>query len=279
MKALPEVAAEDTLYIADLNAYVHANFYVDAARAGMNFAHKIRRIVDTRAPGRILVAYDSEEPTFRDELYPDYKANRKATPEKHAKIREQLAIAQRAIGDGLGLATRTAVGFEADDVIATAALWGLEEGLRVVIIGRDKDLFQLVGPRCCIWDGSRPAVAGEEAVRERFGCEARQMGDYLAMVGDSGDNVPGVRNVGEKSAAEILWHFPTLEKALASAERYKPGAHDPSDPDDVFWATAGRGRMWSAMASGRASAERARRLVRLRTDAPLGIESLEELRP
>ena len=272
---IPDYAAPNALYIVDLSAFVHRVWHVGSNFAARNFAQMIGKLVGTRGPTRMVLAEDTMFPTFRHDLMAGHGAGYKGTrPEVSAAERssklEQLRLGAEYVEKAHGMMRLWAKGFEADDVIATLAQWGLEEGLHVVVLGFDKDLLQLVGPSCVLWDetGAQP---GPAEVHEKFGVTPAQIVDYLAIVGDKTDNVTGIRGVGEVGARQILERFGRLDVAIHEANETGPdrGANHP------FF--AGKPALWAKLVASKPAADFARSLVRLRRDVPLPILSLDEL--
>lgn len=178
-------------------------------------ARILMKILREELPGAIAAVFDTPEPTPRHALFPDYKANRLKVPEDLAA---QIPLVKEAI-DALGVPRIEIPGVEADDIIGTLSRIGEEQGMRVVIVSSDKDLYQLVSDRVVVRDGLKERAVGNEEVRETFGVEPRQVVDLLALAGDPSDNVPGVPGIGEKTAASLLKEFGTLENLLANTGR------------------------------------------------------------
>ncbi|WP_231745368.1 MULTISPECIES: 5'-3' exonuclease H3TH domain-containing protein [Microbulbifer] len=168
-----------------------------------------------RRPSHIACAFDeSLGSCFRNELYPDYKCSR-ALPDEALAF--QLA-ACRTMAEALGIASFASERFEADDILAT--LTRLLRESAPVIISRDKDLGQLLDRGAAsLWDFAADRHTDRDGVRARFGVAPRQIADFLALVGDSSDDIPGVPGVGPKTAAALLQHFDSVEALLAD-----PGA-------------------------------------------------------
>lgn len=166
-------------------------------------------------PDYVAFVMDAPGPTFRNELYPEYKANRPPMPDElRAQIEPMLAVVE-----ALGIPILRESGVEADDVIGTLALAGVEEGLEVEISTSDKDFTQLVRPGLELINtmtGSR--TASDADVEERFGVPAAQVVDFLALTGDKVDNVPGVDRCGPKTAAKWLEKFGSLDDVMARAD-------------------------------------------------------------
>ncbi|HOV18350.1 MAG TPA: DNA polymerase I [Ottowia sp.] len=179
--------------------------------------------------------FDASGPTFRDSIYPEYKANRSPMPDD---LRSQIAPIHEVV-KLLGWRVLAVPGVEADDVIGTLAHAGAQQGLEVVISSGDKDLAQLVTEHISIIDtmsGKRRDLAGVQA---EFGVSAAQMLDYQTLVGDAVDNVPGVDKVGPKTAAKWLAEYGSLDAIVAHADEIK-GAAGQNLRDKLGWLPTGR---------------------------------------
>jgi DNA polymerase-1 len=273
---LPDFNAPDTLYLVDMSAFVHRFFHVGPPFAARNFTTMLEKLIANRAPARMAICEDLEWPTFRHELAPKtYKAGRPVNDK--VAVLEQMRKAGEFIDDIVGARRMSAKGFEADDVIASLASWGVEEGLKVVIVGLDKDLTQLISSRVVMWDGKDKITGPNDVtVKVRAGVRAKvrpdQVVDFLTMAGDSTDNVPGIKGIGPVAAVEILERFGRLDPALDEANAAGPdrGANHP-----FFKA---KPRLWAKLVASRAEANACRKLVKLRHDVPLRLESLDDLR-
>jgi DNA polymerase I len=169
-------------------------------------------------PEYIAFVVDASGPTFRDDLDPQYKAHRPPMPDE---LRAQIEPMMEIVA-ALGLPILRVPGVEADDVIGTLAVQGAEEGLDVTISTSDKDFAQLVRPHLALvntMSGSR--LDSDEAVMAKFGVRANQIIDYLSLMGDSVDNIPGVDKCGPKTAAKWLAEYGTLENVIANADAIK----------------------------------------------------------
>ncbi len=169
-------------------------------------------------PDYVAFVLDASGPTFRDELYPDYKANRPPMPEElRAQVEPMIRIVQ-----ALGFPLLRVDGVEADDVIGTLALQGAAQGMEVTISTSDKDFAQLVRPGVALvntMSGSR--LDSVEAVVEKFGVRPEQIVDFLALMGDAIDNVPGVEKCGPKTAAKWLGEYGTLDAIIERSGEIK----------------------------------------------------------
>ncbi len=180
------------------------------------FAAAMRKLLREEAPGFAAVAFDPPGPTFRHRQFPDYKANRPPTP---PDLKLQLPF-MRDISRALGVGVVEVEGFEADDVIATLASASATEGYSVLVFSGDKDLLQLVDDRVRVIRPSAPeARVGQAEVEAKLGVPPRFVPDYLGLVGDSVDNIPGVPGIGPKTAAPLIEAWGGLDAILANRDR------------------------------------------------------------
>ena len=171
----------------------------------INFIHQLQK---EHATDYIVFALDSKGPTFRDEIYPEYKANRPPPPED---LMKQLPVAIEWV-EKMGFANLNREGYEADDVIATLTRCGKEQGIVAKIVSSDKDLYQLLDDRrVFIYDWVKKKSVDEEGCLDKFGVHPRDFVDFQALIGDSSDNVPGVPGIGPKTAGKLINQFHTLE--------------------------------------------------------------------
>ncbi|MDH3647810.1 MAG: DNA polymerase I [Gammaproteobacteria bacterium] len=165
-------------------------------------------------PERLAVVFDAKGKTFRDELYAEYKAHRPPMPDE---LRSQLPVLIDIV-TALGLPLLRIPGVEADDVIGTLATQAKAAGMNTVVSTIDKDMAQLVDKGITLIDTMFDRVMDRERVNKKFGVEPGQMIDYLALVGDSSDNIPGVPGVGPKTASALLGHFPHIDAIYANLD-------------------------------------------------------------
>lgn len=175
------------------------------------FANSVQKLLSEEAPDYWVLAWDSKEPTFRHKEYAEYKSTRAPMPEE---LVEQLPRL-RQLAEAFGLPLVEVPGFEADDIMATLVRRALEEKMEVVLVTNDKDLQQLVQPGVRVLAprgrGDEDEWLGEEEVEAKWGVRPAQLRDVLALMGDTSDNIPGVRGVGKKTAVELIDRFGDLD--------------------------------------------------------------------
>jgi DNA polymerase-1 len=205
---------EKKLYLIDGYAFAYRAHYALVRNPLINsrgfptgavygFANYMLRLIETCDCPYMAVAMDSRTPTFRHDLYAPYKANREAMPDD---LKLQMPVIDRLL-DAFNIPVIRRDGFEADDIIASLARRAVSEGFYVFLVTKDKDLMQLIGPRVRMLapDGANVFnTLGPGEVFKKMGVRPDQVLDFLSMVGDSADNIPGVPGVGPKSAAKIL---------------------------------------------------------------------------
>jgi len=209
----------------------------------------IEELNAAEAPTHLAVILDAGAKTFRNELYPAYKANRPPAPEDLVPQFPLIRDAVRAFS----VPCIDAPGFEADDIIASYAIAALAADFNVTVVSSDKDLMQLVQPGLDIFDPMKNLRIGRDGVIEKFGVGPESVGEVLALMGDSSDNIPGVRGVGPKGATELILQFGTVENLLANL-------------DDVK-----RPKLRETLAENAKNARMSRLLVTLKDDLPLAV--------
>jgi DNA polymerase-1 len=177
------------------------------------FSRMLMRLEEDFAPRRMAVVFDDKTGvrTFRAELYPAYKATRKDPPEELVVQMDYFA----KVVQGLGWPVLAVPGVEADDVIATLVDRARERGWEVVIFSADKDIMQMVGDHVSMIDALRQKTYTRDEVIKKMGVPPEKIPDFLALVGDTSDNIPGIRGVGDKTAASLLEHYGTLDNLIA----------------------------------------------------------------
>jgi 5'-3' exonuclease len=257
-----------TLYLVDASLYVFRAWhsmpdeFQDAdgwpTNAVHGFARFLLELVERERPRHIAIAFDEAlDSCFRHALYPAYKANREAAPEA---LKRQFAHC-KALCAALGLAVLAHRDYEADDLIGSALQAARAHGHRGVIVSADKDLSQLLADSDEQWDFARGQRWGATGVKARQGVHAHQVADYLALTGDSVDNIPGVPGIGAKTAAILLAHFGTLDALLARVEEVP------------FLRFRGAAQAAAKLRQHREQALLCRRLTTIALDAPLACDS------
>ncbi len=256
---LPEAGASDVLYLIDLSGYVFRAYHAlpplsnsrgEPTHAVLGTVNMLQKVVGERRPHLLAVAMDSPGPTFRHALDARYKATRPAPP---PDLSQQMARVEQIIR-AWDVACFGENKLEADDLIAAVTQRALREQFRVVIVSADKDLMQLVhddDARVVLWDSMRDRVYGPSEVREKLGVAPSQVRDYLALTGDTSDNVPGVPSVGPKTASDLLAQFGSLDGIYASLDK------------------VARPKLRESLREHEGDARLSRQLVTLASDAPI----------
>ncbi len=215
------------LYLIDGSSYIYRAFFAIGhlsspkgmpTQAIFGFIQMIRKIVEQEKPDHLAVVFDAKGPTFRHELYTEYKAHRPSMPDD---LVVQIPYIKE-ISHYYGLPILEKQGFEADDIIATLAREAEAQGFEVVIVSGDKDLMQMISPHICMWDTLKDQVFDLKTVQERFGTSPAKWVDIMGLAGDSSDNVPGVPGIGEKTAVKLIQAYESLEKILDPATPVTP---------------------------------------------------------
>ena len=263
----PAGQAKPRLYLIDGHALAYRSYYAltrggdvsrwittsgEATAGTYGFTRALLRLLEQDAPEYLAVTFDTGS-TFRDEMYPDYKATREKMPDD---LRSQIERIRQLVA-AFGIPVLEADGYEADDVLGTVARLASNEGVQVVILTGDRDLLQLATEDVVIrLAGQRLADAidyGPKQVQEKYKLNPEQLIDLKAMVGDTSDNIPGVRGVGEKTAVNLLDQYGDLTTIYEHLEEVPP-------------------RFRTKLEDGRENAELSYRLGAIVTDVPLEFE-------
>jgi DNA polymerase-1 len=263
--ALFPPASPDVLYLIDLSGFVLRAYHAiqsaltspsgEPTQAVFITLNMIEKTVREKRPALLAVAMDSGRETFRKQIFPEYKAHR---PPQPPDLGQQMRRCEQIV-QAFGIPILKEEGVEADDLIASAVACARARGLRAVVVASDKDLMQLVGDDVLMWDTMRDRVIGPAEVEERFGVRVDQLGDLLALMGDTSDNIPGVPSVGPKTAKEFLVEYQNLDGLYAHVDQIK------------------RKAAREALITHKDSAYISRRLVELKSDCTLDFD-LEKLR-
>lgn len=214
------------IYLVDGSSYIFRAYFAirhlsnsrgEATNAVYGFTTMLMSLLREQQPDKIAVVFDNKAPTFRKELYPEYKANRAAMPED---LVPQIPLIKEVVA-AFKLPVLELPGYEADDIIATLARRYAAEGMDVTVVTGDKDLMQIVDDRIQLLDTMKGKVSGRAEVIERFGVPPEQVLDVLGLAGDSSDNIPGVPGIGEKTASQLIQEFGSMENLLDNVDRVK----------------------------------------------------------
>jgi len=255
-----------TLYLIDGTALAYRAYFAfirnplinsrgENTSAAYGFTNTLVNLIRNHSPDYMAVVFDAGKPTFRHEMYEEYKATRQKMPDE---MIDQLPRVKEAV-DVLGVKQMELEGYEADDIIGTLALSGAEKGLEVYMVTGDKDFMQLVGDSVYMYVPMRDEIIGPEEVEKRYGIPPDKVVDLLGLMGDSSDNVPGIPRVGEKTAVELLKRFGSLEAVLDR------------------WEEIPKPSIRASVRENRELALLSRALVTIKTDVPLECD-IETLR-
>lgn len=226
MPSEPSKSSRGTFLLVDGNNLVYRSFFAIpplANRAGeptnavLGFANVLRKLLAEETPTLAAVTFDAGGKTVRHERFEAYKANRPPTP---PDLKQQIPNTRR-LCEVLGLPIVEIYGVEADDIIGTLAHRGVEAGYRVYVVTSDKDLFQLVTDDITVIHPVQFERLDTAGVEKKLGVPPERVVDFLAMKGDSTDNIPGVPGIGDKGAAKLIGQWDTLENILEHADAVK----------------------------------------------------------
>lgn len=215
-----------TLYLVDGSGYIFRAYYALPPLTSPNgtpvgavygFCNMLHRLIEKVDSNRLLVIFDAGRKTFRQDIYPEYKAHRPPPPDD---LVPQFALIREACA-AFGVPSVELSGFEADDLIAAYARASTACGDTIQIISADKDLMQLLRPGVTMWDPIKNRAIDDRIVFEKFGVTPDKVIDVQALCGDSSDNIPGVPGIGPKTAAELIQTFGNLENLFAQISEIK----------------------------------------------------------
>jgi len=256
------------VYLVDASIYIFRAWFSisddfvnhdgEPTNAVYGFTGFLCSVLEQTKAEHIGVAFDgSLSKSYRNEIYPEYKANRDPAPEE---LKRQFHWA-RAIAESMGLSCFTDDRYEADDLIGTLARHHRDRGHPICVITSDKDLAQLIDKNDTWWDFTRNQKLGPAKIKDKFGVFPEQIADYLALTGDAVDNIPGVPGIGPKSAAALLNHFGDLDSIWARLEEVQ------------HLSIRGARSLQKKLHDNRAAAELARRLTIIETAVPSALEN------
>ena len=216
----------DQIILVDGSSYLYRAFHAmpsltnsngEPTGAAYGVVNMVRRLIADYQPRYVAMVFDAKGKTFRDDMYPEYKANRPRMPDE---LRSQIEPIHTIV-EAMGIPLVVESGVEADDVIGTLAVQAVQAGLEVVISTGDKDMAQLVQPGVTLVNTMDGAVLDDDGVKNKFGVPPKLIVDYLTLIGDTVDNVPGVPKVGPKTAVKWLDQYGDLKGVVEAAESIK----------------------------------------------------------
>lgn len=216
-----------TLYLIDGSAYIYRAFFALPAlnnstglqtNAIYGFMTTLFKIIREHKPDGLAVAFDEKGPTIRHEEFNEYKAQRPPMPDG---MKAQIPYIHRAV-EALNIPAVRQAGYEADDLIGTLARQAERVGYDIVIVTSDKDMLQLVTPHVRIYDPVKDKWLGESECAAKFGVEPARVVEVMGLMGDTSDNIPGVKGIGEKTAIKLIAQFGTIETLLDRLDEVTP---------------------------------------------------------
>lgn len=269
LKRLNKAAAKvKKVILIDANSLIHRAFHAlplslrnskgEIVNAAYGFAGMLIKVIKDFKPDAVIAAFDTKEPTFRHEVFKEYKANR---PETADELIPQFNLVKKIL-KAFNIPVIEKAGFEADDILASLAFEGQKSGKEVYILSGDRDMLQLVDENVKVITTRKGVsdvkIYDRDKVFERFGVYPEEIPDFLALKGEASDNVPGVPGIGEKTAAELIRKFKNLEQLYANLEQLK-----------------GK-RYYQALLDNKEAVFKARELVTLRRDLQVEKDLLEK---
>ena len=221
----------DTIYLIDGTNLIFRAYYAIRhlstskgfpTNAIYGFTNMLLKLLREERPTHLAIVFDSGKPSFREEIYPEYKANREDPPDD---LIQQFPHIPRVV-EALNIPNISHEGVEADDVIGTIAFNAVQKGDNVVIVTGDKDFMQLVGPNIKLLDTMKEKRIAEKEVEEKFGVGPERVTDVLALMGDTSDNIPGVHGIGPKTAIKLIKEFGDLENLIKNADKLEGALKD-----------------------------------------------------
>ncbi|MBU4344105.1 MAG: DNA polymerase I, partial [Proteobacteria bacterium] len=207
---------EKTLYLIDGSAYIYRAYHAIQSltnskglptNAAFGFTRTLLKLIEERAPEYLAMFFDAKGPTFRHEMYKEYKANRPLMPDD---LSVQIPYI-KDITNGFNMPVIEMPGYEADDLIGTLSTVAEKAGFHVVMVTGDKDFMQLVTDKTTIWDPMKDKIIDAEAIQKTFGVKPLQIIDVMGLTGDTADNIPGVPGIGPKTAIDLIKTYQNLE--------------------------------------------------------------------
>jgi DNA polymerase I len=249
-----------TLYLIDGSAYIYRAFFAlpplnnskgFQTNAVYGFTTMLLKVIREHRPDGLAVVFDEKGPTQRHEEFKAYKAQRPPMPDA---MSAQVPYIHRVV-EALSIPAIRLAGYEADDIIGTLARKAEWAGYDIVVVTSDKDMFQLLTPHVRIYDPVKDKWIGEAECRERFGVEPARVVEIMGLMGDAIDNIPGVKGIGEKTAAKLVAQFGTIEELLRRVDEVAPA------------------RTKAMLIEQAETARLSRRLATIQTDSPVDFDA------
>lgn len=225
------------IYLVDAMAYIFRAYYGLGGelsnregfptKAIFGFKNMVRKLLEQKEVQYLVMVFDSDSKSFRNDFYPQYKANRDAAPEdlklQFEPIFELVKI--------LNISLIKKKGWEADDIIAMLSRKFFSEVDEIVIVSGDKDLTQLINDKVVMYDGIRNVRYSKKEVKEKYGVYPEQVAEYLALIGDSSDNIPGAKGIGPKTAKVLFEEYQNLTNIYQNLDKIKPSVRKKLEDD------------------------------------------------
>lgn len=220
------MAAPSTIYLIDGSAFLYRAFHAirslatskgHPTNATFGFTRILLKLLKDKQPRYAGVFFDVKGPTFRHEMFDDYKANRPPMPEELAIQIPDI----KAIIKALNIPIIEKTGYEADDLVGTYARIAQIQGFKVVMVTGDKDFIQLITDDCILWDPMKDTITDRSGVKTEMGIEPGQFIDVLGLAGDSSDNIPGVKGVGIKTAVKLIAEYGSISGIYNNIDQLK----------------------------------------------------------
>lgn len=263
------MATQPCVYLIDGSSYIFRAFFALPrltnssglpTNAVYGFTNMALKFLKDYRPEHLAVVLDAGRETFRNEIYQDYKSNR---PEAPPDLIPQFPYIRKVL-EAMNVSALELQGYEADDLIATLAKQLSAQGTEVVIVSGDKDLMQLVTTEIKLLDTAKDKWIGIEEVKGKFGVEPEKVVEVMGLMGDSIDNIPGVKGIGEKTAITLIQRYHSLENIFEHLDELEKAELKGTD------------RIRKALTKGKEAAFLSRKLATVRTDVPIRI-GLEQL--
>jgi DNA polymerase-1 len=215
-----------TIYLVDGSTYIHRAYHAIRSlstsrgfptNAVYGFARMLIKLIEDKNPDYVGMVFDSRKPTFRHEIYPEYKGHRPEMPEDLAL---QIPLIHQ-VTKGFNIPVILMDGYEADDLIGTLARQAVQAGFDVVMVTGDKDMLQLIDEHVIMWDPMKDKITARQDVLAEKGVEPHQMLDIQGLSGDSSDNIPGIPGIGPKTATTLIKTYGSMEELYNRLDEIK----------------------------------------------------------